>query len=202
MQHRPSATFRRFPAIERRQTRRRPPARRTADRGRRASSDRRTLFHAPSFSAGVVMGALIVLGAAYLPELVGHDGAAPAGHSTPAAATDDRPELTFEFDDLLRNSRVVADPTRYESEPRAKTDQPEEIIIQAASFRSRDDAERLRAALLLMDLPAATSATNLDTRPWYRVTVGPYDRRVDAERALTRLREKNIAAIWMRRPKQ
>ncbi len=160
---------------------------------------RRTLFHAPSFSAGVVMGAVVVLGAGYLPELLRRTPS-DATASTADPANPHPPELTFQFDDLLRNSQVNADPQPYESGP-AAGQAPQEIIIQAASFRSRDDAERLRAALLLMDLPAATSASSQSNGTWYRVTVGPYDRPVDAERALTRLREKNIAAIWTRRPK-
>ena len=182
---------------------RRPQNRRPPPRSRRASSPvRRTLFHAPSFSAGVILGAVIVLGAAYLPEFVaGRDAAAGDPATTPAAEPAAPPQLTFEFDDLLKNSRVTADPEPYASEPAGSEAGPdEEIVLQAASFRSRDDAERLRAALLLMDLPAATSDITIRTGRWYRVTVGPYTNPVEAQRALTRLREKDIAAMWTTRP--
>ncbi len=181
---------------------RRPQNRRPPPRSRRTSSPvRRTLFHAPSFSAGVILGAVIVLGAAYLPEFV--DGRDPASGepATTAAEPVAAPQLTFEFDDLLKNSRVTADPEPYASEPAGSEAAPdEEIVLQAASFRSRDDAERLRAALLLMDLPAATSDITIQTGRWYRVTVGPYTDPVEAQRALTRLRQKDIAAMWMTRP--
>jgi cell division protein FtsN len=159
------------------------------------------VFHAPSFSAGVVMGAVVVLSAAYLPELMSLDD---SNAEPPAAGpAEPRPALTFEFDDLLRNSQITANPEPYLSEPEPTgSDAREEILLQAASFRSRDDAERLRAALLLMDLPATTSAAiSLTNGEWYRVTVGPFDSRVEAQRALTRLREKDIAAIWTKRPK-
>lgn len=180
---------------------RRTPRRRAPSRGSRVSSPvRRTLFHAPSFSAGVVMGAVVVLGAAYLPELLHRDDASAAAGGRAVGTAEARPQLTFEFDELLRNSRVTADPEPYLSEPaEPAADTGEEILLQAASFRSRDDAERLRAALLLMDLPASTSATTLSSGHWYRVTVGPFDSRVQAQRALTRLRENDIAAIWTRR---
>lgn len=195
---------------------------------RAASPTRRTLFHAPSFSAGVIMGAIVVLGFGYLPELMSADPAeAAAGTAAPAAET--RPQLTFEFDDLLRNSQVIADPEPYRSDPppaaapapagipdttaaaapvatapavtaaTAAAATPAEYLLQAASFRSRNDAERLRAALLLMDLPAATHSISLDSGIWYRVTVGPFDNEATAQRALTRLRENDIAAIWARR---
>jgi cell division protein FtsN len=218
------------------------------------------LFHAPSFSAGVVMGAVVVLGAAYLPELMGGPARAPGLPATPADA---RPKLTFEFDNLLRNSEVAADPEPYQSAPRVRTspmaaDQnavfeppsdtqavqttavpredawapaapapttatatapvtatpvsvpaPEPVLpaalppaetftLQAASFRSADDANRLRATLLLMDLPASTSSSSLADGVWYRVTVGPFADRADAERAMSLLRDQNIPAIWSR----
>ncbi len=201
MQHRPAHSLARLSLIDYRSRSRGQPRARSTRRGR-ASPVNRTLFHAPSFSAGMVMGAVVVLGAAYLPELLG----GPAGGSStpaPAAAApaaDQAPKLTFEFDDLLRNSRVVADPEPYRSEPEPASSAGEEIMLQAASFRSAEDAERLRAALLLMDLPAATSAISLSNGRWYRVTVGPFDSQVKAKRAMTRLREQNIAAIWTKRP--
>lgn len=183
------------------QQRRKAPRRRAPSRGGRASPVKRTLFHAPSFSAGVIMGALVVLGAAYLPELSSSE--TTAGPPPAAGAPENRPTLTFEFDDLLRNGQVTADPGPYVSEPEpAGGDAQEEIVLQAASFRSRDDAERLRAALLLLDLPATTSAISLDNGAWHRVTVGPFQSRVKAERALTRLRERDIAAIWTTRARR
>lgn len=185
----------------RRQTRSAPDrrtGRRSPSRPRASSPVRRTLFHAPSFSAGVVLGAVVVLGAAYLPEFMSRE---PSDSAAPTSTPESRPRLTFEFDELLRNSRVTADPEPYASAPEADGAPDDELILlQAASFRSREDAERLRAALLLMDLPAATSDITLTSGHWYRVTVGPFDSRVQAQRALTRLRENDIAAIWTKTP--
>jgi hypothetical protein len=182
---------------------------RPGTRPRRPSSPvARTLFHAPSFSAGAVMGALLVLGAAYVPELLEND-APPTAASASARPADSPPQLTFEFDDLLRNSQVVADPPPAQEVPEARPATGEtageavrastEFLLQAASFRSEADAERLRAALLLLDLPAATQSISLPSGVWYRVIVGPFDSEAVAERALTRLRENDIAAIWARR---
>ena len=74
-----------------------------------------------------------------------------------------------------------------------------DYILQAASFRSRTDADRLRAELLLLDLPAATGEVQLGDSTWYRVTVGPFQDQGSTEAALTRLRERNLAAIVVRR---
>lgn len=187
-----------MPSPQRRSASTRTPQRRqpqTASRRRPSSPVRPTLFHAPSFSAGVVLGAIVVLGAAYLPELLGRRGAPLASAPAAPAGTAPSRELTFEFDDLLRNSRVAADPEPYASEPASASTAPEHILLQAASFRARDDAERLRARLLLLHMPAATEAISLASGDWYRVTVGPFDSSVQAQRVLTQLREMNIAAI-------
>jgi cell division protein FtsN len=184
----------------------------------------RTLFHAPSFSAGLVMGAIVVLGAAYLPELLGRGEGAESPVTTASVPSEGRPKLTFEFDELLRNSQIVVDPQPYLSEPATAPQAPSRpgaetaartagpaaatptpgaagvgYLLQAASFRSREDAERLRAALLLMDFPASTQPISLPDGVWYRVTVGPFDNEVLAQRAMTRLRENDITPIWARR---
>lgn len=235
------------------------------------------------------MGAVVVLGAAYLPEMMGGPARDPA---LPGPPSDMRPKLTFEFDHLLRNSEVAADPEPYHSAPRHRTSPlaagadtvasepmttseraqiatgpagaspgsmptagpppavalapagplapagalapagfsgssgsaapavapvpavalanpvaappeppasaPEIFTLQAASFRSANDANRLRAELLLMDIPASTSSSSLADGVWYRVTVGPFTNKAEAERAMTRLREQKITAIWSR----
>ena len=142
----------------------------------------------------------MVLIAAYAPEFL--SGANSGGTKAQLAPSPEAaPEVTFEFDNLLRNSKVTADPGAYEVQ--GQTDQPGSIeyLIQAASFRHEAEAESLRAQLLLQDLPANTTSTRLDNAVWYRVTVGPFDSQVLAQRALTRLREQNLDALYIRRRK-
>lgn len=68
-------------------------------------------------------------------------------------------------------------------------------MLQAASFPNRSDAERLRAELLLLDLPADTSEFTVSGRSWYRVTVGPFADAAAADQARERLRSRNLTAI-------
>jgi cell division protein FtsN len=68
-------------------------------------------------------------------------------------------------------------------------------MLQAASFPNRSDAERLRAELLLLDLPADTSEFTVSGRSWYRVTVGPFADPAAADQARERLRARNLTAI-------
>ena len=70
-------------------------------------------------------------------------------------------------------------------------------IEQVASFRDVDDAQQLRAVLLLQNLPELSSS-NVKGQLWHRVLVGPFTRKLDAERARTQLREQDLPAILMR----
>jgi len=76
----------------------------------RRQPDKRTnvLFHGPSFVAGIVLGALGVLAGAYGPELLEQT---PVTKASPAEPT--KPKLTFEFPKLLKENKVVVDPTPY-----------------------------------------------------------------------------------------
>ncbi len=196
------------------------------NKNRRQNPDRRTrsskkvtprrYFHAPSFSGGVVLGAIIVIGTAYLPEflpallqrseaLVSNasvNGQNPAATEAQASqpAVVERPKLRFEFDEILRRDEVHAAPEHYyDAEQQLDAPANKEILLQAASFRTQAEANELRAALLLMDLPADTSPVTLGTGRWIRVTVGPFQSQVQAQRAMTALRNKSIAPLWIER---
>ena len=155
-------------------------------------------FHAPSFSGGVILGAALVLVMAYLPELT----ALRPGETTKATPTAPAPttELRFEFEEILRNAQVTPTPGTYEQATGALGEEDgTELYLQAASFRTQEEADKLRAALLLMDLPAATAPVELATGRWIRVTVGPFYSALQANRAMTELRSRSIAPIWIKR---
>lgn len=163
----------------------RKPAKRTSPR-------QRVFFHGPSFATGALVGAAIVILTAYGPELLQlPEARAPQNE----AGQTQRQPLEFTFPDALRNSEVKADPEPY-AIPEAQRQSLEQVFsIQAASFRSKTDADQLRARLLLENLPAHTSASRVNGQTWYRVVVGPINGRVEADRAMTRLREQGLSAI-------
>lgn len=164
-------------------------------------------FHPPSFSyglfCGVCCGVAMVLSVAYLPELTAFflqrpttvtSTSASPGSGTATAGSAEQ-ELRFEFEEILSNSEVNARSGRYEQPAEALA----EYFLQAAAFRTQEEADRLRASLLLMDLPTSTEPVELANGRWIRVTVGPFATPVAANRAVTALRSRDISPIWIKR---
>lgn len=161
---------------------------------KRVSPKQRVLFHGPSFSSGALVGATIVILTAYGPEMLQDNDPQPGNSVAPVQ---EQPRVQFDFPDLLKNMEVKPDPEPY-AVPKRKADGiASTYSIQAASFRDRNDAEKLRASLLLEGLPAKTSYSEVNGSRWYRVAVGPFIKRVEADRAITRLREQKLSPIWI-----
>ena len=145
---------------------------------------------------------------AYVPEWLAKDKPPPP----PPKAAEKKPQLKFEFPKLLTENEVEVDPRTYappgsldkppaqasETAPPAAEQAPEkprEYLLQAGSFRSVADAESVRALLLLQDLPVAMIPVELPDGTWYRIVVGPYKDRADAQALLEDLREQRLNVI-------
>lgn len=64
----------------------------------------------------------------------------------------------------------------------------EEYWIQAASFSSRSRADELKDALAAKGIASLISVKDIDGKSWYRVRIGPYASKPEAEGWLTRLK--------------
>lgn len=151
----------------------------------------------PAFLAGAGCGALGTVLALYVPALWAADEA-DAAAAPPVAEAAALPTLTYEFIDRLPNDEVVTNVVPYQP-PAAGggTASPTRTyLLQAASFRNRDDADAMRADLILEGMTVAISTV---PRPaggaWHRVLVGPFPGQREMRRALSRLREKDIPAM-------
>jgi len=160
---------------------------------KRVSPKQRVLFHGPSFATGALVGAAIVVLAAYGPQLL----QTPSNSQIEVLARDSAEpvELEFEFPEMLRSFEIQADPEPYAVPEEKKRQLSQTYHIQAASFRNRSDADQLRAQLLLDNLPATVATTEVREQTWYRVVVGPFPGRLEADRAMTRLREQGLTAL-------
>lgn len=152
-------------------------------------------FHGPSFSSGAIFGAIVVLAAAYLPEWLPEQSESQTSSSEKTVST---PTVKFEFPDVLKNTEIQVDTSPYAGAAASSAKEPDNYAVQAASFRDKGDADEMRAKLILLNLPAQVIIKDGPTGTWYRVTLGPFERRVDADRALTKLREQGVSGIIMK----
>ena len=175
-----------FAGRGRKTTRKRPATKR--------KTNQRPLFHGPSFSFGAIVGAGLVIFAAYAPEwLLQSD----KPDSQQVAEIEQTPKLEYRFPELLEEAEVQSNPDIYAPPAQDPDVVPRSYHIQAASFRDVADANELRANLILKNLPAAVDATQVNDRPWFRVVVGPFGRKVEADRAMTEMRKMLLTPIWL-----
>lgn len=70
--------------------------------------------------------------------------------------------------------------------------------LQAGAFRGENDAETLKARIILLGLPVAVQKAELNGKPINRVRVGPFARLDDMNRARGRLGENKIETAVVR----
>ncbi|MEE2783057.1 MAG: SPOR domain-containing protein [Pseudomonadota bacterium] len=165
----------------------------SANKRPRSNKQHRVLFHGPSFSSGLILGAAVVILAMYAPEFLSPEAAKESVGSPQKARTP--PVVEFEFPKILKDSEIIADPSAYEV-PRSDAP-PQLFTIQAASFTNAVEAEGLRAELLLQGLATQIETRLVNDKVWFRVTVGPFSKRQQGNRAMTQLREMNLIPIWI-----
>jgi len=161
-----------------------PSRGKTGSRGATAQS----VWSAPSFSAGALFGAALVLLAGYAPSVF-------RDNATVLEAPVSQPEpIQFDFEEILTSGTVQADTSAYparfpEEDPEAT--QPA-YLVQAVSVRSEENAQALCAELNELELECRWQRADLTSGTWYRVLVGPFRSRRDADRAMMVLRERNM----------
>ena len=121
--------------------------------------------------------------------------AAPASPAAPAPSS----RSTDPLGDLARSrtepSRAAPAPASPATE--ASTD-PFQYFVQAGAFRTPEDAEQQRAKLSLMGMQSRVSEREQAGRTVYRVRLGPFDKREEAEKARERLGGNGIEAVVVR----
>ncbi len=128
----------------------------------------------------------------------------PQGESDTVA---EPPKPRFDFYTLLPEQAmdVETEPAVPVSNPRTSTTsstKPNEFyLLQAGSFRQRDDADRRRAELLLLGLDPKVEETNGDNGRWYRVYVGPFTSHSKMAKARSLTANQNIDTLLLKRSK-
>ncbi|MGI1679174.1 MAG: SPOR domain-containing protein [Cellvibrionaceae bacterium] len=164
---------------------------------------------------GVVLGAFVMF-LFYLkdvppqPKMAGksktettHQKTSPKKTSTAKlkeTASDGAPAPDFVFYELLKENELIVetDPT-VSQQAALKALERTEYIIQAGSFRSHEDAERLRAKLILNNLPARIDTKTVGESTWHRIMVGPFKNRPMTAKARGTLASMNIDTMVIKR---
>jgi len=114
----------------------------------------------------------------------------------------------FEFYTILSELEVFVPEPEVESEntkPQASTNRPVEVnstsskkyLLQAGSFKSQQDAERLKASLALLGVQSSIQSVNINRDNWHRVRIGPFSNPTRLRETLSTLKQNNIHAMTM-----
>ncbi|HCM05652.1 MAG TPA: hypothetical protein DIC30_06545 [Oceanospirillales bacterium] len=108
----------------------------------------------------------------------------------------------YDFYKLLENSDVPvpkAEDSHYQSTP--KTDVAKyEYTLQAASFRSSEQADSLKVTLILENLNTAIEEVDVKGTQYFRVMVGPFINRSKMNKAQDILANHRINALVIKKP--
>jgi cell division protein FtsN len=74
-------------------------------------------------------------------------------------------------------------------------------VLQAGSFQNANDADELRATLILMGLDVSIADVNVSGTIWHRVIAGPFETELDRNRAQDKLAQAEIKAMPMKIPR-
>lgn len=102
-----------------------------------------------------------------------------------------------ELEVLIPDSEIRPPEKTPGTTPSGKPAAAKQYVLQAGSFRSRSDADRLKAQLALMGLEASIQSVTVNREDWHRVRVGPYKNTGDLYRNLNLLHRHDIDAMAM-----
>lgn len=181
--------------------------RRVRRTGRRMTDGRGRTPGWVTLLAGLVIGAAAVWAGLFL-----RDTLAP--HLAPAAETSHRPspkpkapshkappEKRYGFYDMLPNFEVVVpeeDRRVQRDTTPAPVDAPGVYVLQAGSYGSFAEADRMKARLALLGIQSQIQKISVDDRRYNRVRIGPIDDLAELNRLRKRLRDSKIDVLLIR----
>jgi cell division protein FtsN len=155
-----------------------------------------------SFGAGLVCGLILASVAwvgGFLPRGSEPQPGLPTGHDEPPIAESIEPARSRQYDffTVLPEIEVVVPQREIEERARESADAPAQgpYLIQVGSFRSRDDADGLRAQITLLGLNGEIQTVTVNDATWHRVRVGPFDSAREADAARRRLQDNGHEAM-------
>lgn len=157
------------------------------------------------YGAGVITGVflcfLVYLGAQ--PSSPGGQSRPPGTENGSSGNIEAVPEASFDFYRLLPEQsievEVEVEPTSVDEVQASAPASSEYYLLQAGSFRQREDADRRRAELLLLGLQPRVEEASGDNGRWFRVYLGPFDSRSAMSRARSLTADQGIDTLLLKR---
>ncbi len=126
----------------------------------------------------------------------------PEGDVPPEPAEDPSGETNYDFYSVLPEMEVVIPQEELRERVRAQdpvaADPDARYLLQAGSFKSHEDADRLKAQLALQGFVAQIQSVTINGDTWHRVRLGPFDRARDADETRRRLDDIGVRAIALK----
>ena len=123
----------------------------------------------------------------------------PAPKPEPKAA---KPaEERFQFYDMLPSFEVVIPEEDLEARPDVAPDpvsRPGPYVLQAGSFSSHEDADRMKARLALLGIVSKIQKVSIDDKTFHRVRVGPVQELDTLNQMRSQLRDARIEVMVIR----
>lgn len=174
--------------------------RRTSDKRKRGS--RRENNGPRLYFAGVLTGVFLSF-IVYLATLERPDERPRpvAATNPPSQAQAKAPKPRFDFYKLLPEQTIEVDvePAADVGNRQAQPAGRDAYVLQAGSFRQREDADRRRAELLLLSLTPTIEESTGDNGRWYRVYLGPFESRSAMARARSLTANADIDTLLLKR---
>jgi cell division protein FtsN len=104
-------------------------------------------------------------------------------------------EMQFDFYDLFPRSEVPIVEEYNQDGLLVESPNPFAYLLQAGSFQDPNDADQLRASLILQGLEVFVKKIDVNGTTWHRVMVGPFDTDLGLNRAQDKLAEAQIESI-------
>jgi cell division protein FtsN len=110
------------------------------------------------------------------------------------------PQPRFDFYEILKDREITV-PDR-SAEIQASVPDDIDYFLQAASFRSDQEADKLRVELLLSNMEANIEPSTKNGQTWYRVIAGPFDSRSKMAKARSVLASQGMSPLLLKRKKE
>lgn len=160
-------------------------------------------------AAGLLLGAGAVATGWYVRERLTTPDTAPAPDTAKIAPkpkprakpSTAPPEKDYGFYDMLPNFEVVVPEedkdVRADSTP-APVEVPGVYVLQAGSYASFAEADRVKARLALLGIASQIQRITVDEREYHRVRIGPIEQLAELNRVRQRLRSAKIDVLVIR----